>query len=90
MGGSCRCRKVITDFNRKYGKHITYDTVAKLTEKFKYTLSAIGQRRSGHPCTSTEEGTTDVVLDAFARSPPQKHTKVGCRKQCQQMEYNAL
>jgi hypothetical protein len=63
------------DFNSKRGKNITHDTVAKLTEKFKKTGSVTDRQRSDRPLTST-----DVVLAAFARSPPQKHTKVGCRK----------
>jgi len=69
MAGSGSCRKVAIDFNRKHGKHITHDTVAKVIETFRKTCSVADQPRSGRPRTSTDVGTTDVVLAAFARSP---------------------
>jgi hypothetical protein len=74
MAGSGSCRKVAMDFHKKHGKNITHDTVAKLIEKFKNTGSVTRQPRSGCPHTSAVEGTTDVVLVAFARSP-QKSTR---------------
>jgi hypothetical protein len=45
--------------------NITYDTVAKFIEKFKKPGSVIDQ-------PTTDEGTTDVVLTAFARSPQKR------------------
>jgi hypothetical protein len=63
-------RKVGMDFNRKHGKNIIHDAVAKLAQKFKKTASVTGQPRSGLPLTSR---TTLMVLGAFARSP-QKST----------------
>jgi hypothetical protein len=56
------------DFNRKHGKNITHDAVAKLTETFKKTGSVTDKLRSGLPLTSADEGTANVVLGAFARS----------------------
>ncbi|MCI4385250.1 hypothetical protein PGIGA_G00048240 [Pangasianodon gigas] len=50
------------DFNRKHGKHIAYDSVAKIINKFKKNGSVVDHQRSGRPRTSTDEGTTDVVL----------------------------
>jgi hypothetical protein len=50
-------------------KIITHDTVAKLTEKLKKTGSITNQGRTGHPRTSTDEDTIDIVLSVFARSP---------------------
>jgi hypothetical protein len=54
------------DFNRKHGKNIIHDTVAKSTEKFMKTASVTGQPRTGSPLTSR---TTNMVLGAFARNP---------------------
>ena len=68
MVGSESCHKVAIDFNRKHGKHITHDTVAKVIEKFRKTAGVADQPRNGRPQTSTDEGSTDVVLAAFARS----------------------
>ncbi|MCJ8735946.1 hypothetical protein PDJAM_G00253390 [Pangasius djambal] len=62
MPGSGSCRKVVMDFNRKHGQHITHDTVAKLINKSKKTGSAADQRRSREPRTSTDDGTSDMVL----------------------------
>jgi hypothetical protein len=69
MAGSGSSRKTAMYFNRKHGKKIKHNTVAKLTEKFKKTGSVTYQLRSGCPCRSTDERTTNVVLGAFARSP---------------------
>ncbi|MCI4389323.1 hypothetical protein PGIGA_G00096670 [Pangasianodon gigas] len=63
MAGSGSCRKVEMEFNRKHGKHITHDTVAKPINKFKKTRSVVDQLRSGRPRTSTDEDTADVVLE---------------------------
>jgi hypothetical protein len=46
-------RKVAMEFNRKHGKHITHDTVAKLTDKFIKSGSVADQPRCGRPRTST-------------------------------------
>lgn len=62
MAGSGNCCKVAMDFNRKHGKHIIHNTVAKLINKFKNTGRVADQPRSGRPQTSTDKGTTDVVL----------------------------
>jgi hypothetical protein len=68
MGRAGSYCKVAMDFNRKHGKNITHDTVAKFTE-VKKTASVTDQPRSSCPRTATDEGTTDTVLGAFAKSP---------------------
>jgi hypothetical protein len=55
MAGSGSCPNIAMDFNRKHGKNITHDTLAKLIEKFKKTGSVTDQPRY-------DEGITDVVL----------------------------
>jgi hypothetical protein len=59
MADSGSCHKVAMDFNRKHGKNITHDTVAKLSEKFEKT-EVLQINRGFRPRTSTDEGTTDV------------------------------
>jgi hypothetical protein len=61
-------------FNRNHGKNITHGTVAKLTEKFKKMGSVADKPRSDCPRTTADEGATNMVLGAFARSP-QKSTQ---------------
>jgi hypothetical protein len=77
MASPGSCHKDAMDFNKKHGKKISHDIATKLTEKFKKTESVTDQPRSGCPHTSTDEGATGVVLDAFARSP-QKKAQKGC------------
>ncbi|XP_053093190.1 uncharacterized protein LOC128318950 isoform X1 [Pangasianodon hypophthalmus] len=62
MAGLGSCRKVAIGFNRKHGEHITHHTFAELN-KFKKTGTVADQSRSGRPRTSTDEDTTDVVLE---------------------------
>jgi hypothetical protein len=69
---------------RKRGMKITRDTVAKLTDKFKKTGSVSEERKSGRPCISAFQGTTDMVQVAS----PKEHSLFGCRKRCQQIEYH--
>lgn len=54
--------KIATDFKRKNGKHITHYKVGKFINKLKKTGSIADQLRSGHSWTSSDEGTTDMVL----------------------------
>jgi hypothetical protein len=61
--------QVAVYFNSEHGKNIMHDTVAKLIEKFKKTGSVTDKLRNGHPLTSADEGTTNVVLGAFAKNP---------------------
>jgi hypothetical protein len=81
-------RKVAMEFNRKHGKHITHDKAAQLNEKFKKTVSVADQPRSGRPRTSTMKAQPTWCWQRLQESP-QKHTTVGCRKRCDQIEYNA-
>jgi hypothetical protein len=67
------CPNVATEFNRKHGKNIIHDTVANLTEKLKKPGSVTVQQRS-------DEGTTDVVLGAFARSPQERTRKLATER----------
>jgi hypothetical protein len=88
MAGSGRCHKFATEFNRKPGKHITHDTVAKLIEKFKKTENVAKQLRSGRPRTSAMKA-QPMWCSQRLQGVPKEHMKVGCRKPCDQIKYHA-
>ena len=69
MAGSGSSRKVAMEFNRKHGKNIIHDTVAKLIRKFQKTGSVADQQKNGRRRTATDEGTTDRIPAALTRSP---------------------
>jgi hypothetical protein len=84
MDGSGSCCKVAMNFNRKHGKHITHNTAAKLTEKFKKTKVL----------QTNQEVVIHVNQLMKVQSPscwvhlqgvPKKHVKADSRKLCQHL-----
>jgi hypothetical protein len=88
MAGSGSCRKVAMNFNRKHVMYITQGTVAKqLRSSRRLEVLQTNWEMVVHMLHLIKVQWTWcwVHLQGVTR----KHTKVGCRKWCQKIEYHA-